>query len=237
MYLRTTQTYSPTGCSKHLLENPSSELRWPGDSQCESGRFARIDSHESIRRKTPIFIACERFARIASNLRFAVLAPRSAIRKRNGISSGTLIRNDSRESGDSRESANRFARIWPSKLLRNPSENPFSPSKPHYKTPSKNPSENLLQRASHNPSKSEPPPFSETFFRGACCCTTPLVCTLFVDLLTCLGKKPRERRGKKVQEHKAMAQTIKFHVSSWRQGPKHATSLDAIILRIPCIFI
>ena len=32
----------------------------------------RGDSRESIRRKTPIFITFERFARIASNLRFAM---------------------------------------------------------------------------------------------------------------------------------------------------------------------
>ena len=50
-------------------------LRWPGDSQRESGRFTRIDSRESIRRKNPIFITCEQFARIASNLRFAILPP------------------------------------------------------------------------------------------------------------------------------------------------------------------
>ena len=31
------------------------ELRWPGDLQCESGQFARIDSRESICRKTLIF--------------------------------------------------------------------------------------------------------------------------------------------------------------------------------------
>ena len=32
--------------------NPTTtDLRWPGDSQPESGRFARIDSRESIRRK------------------------------------------------------------------------------------------------------------------------------------------------------------------------------------------
>ena len=29
------------------------DLRWPGDSQCESGRLARIDLHESNRRKIP----------------------------------------------------------------------------------------------------------------------------------------------------------------------------------------
>ena len=37
--------------------------------------FARIDSRESIRRKTSIFTTFERFARIASNLRFAIFSP------------------------------------------------------------------------------------------------------------------------------------------------------------------
>ena len=45
------------------------------ESQCESGLFARIDSRESIRRKKPMFTTCERFARIASNLRFATFSP------------------------------------------------------------------------------------------------------------------------------------------------------------------
>ena len=46
--------------------------RWPGNSQRESGRLARIDSRE----KPPIFIiTCDRFARVASNLRFAILSP------------------------------------------------------------------------------------------------------------------------------------------------------------------
>ena len=45
-------------------------LRWPVDSQRESGRFARIDSQE----KPLIFITCERFAQIASNLRFAIFS-------------------------------------------------------------------------------------------------------------------------------------------------------------------
>ena len=35
----------------------------------------RGDSRESIRRKKPIFITCERFARIASNLQFAIFSP------------------------------------------------------------------------------------------------------------------------------------------------------------------
>ena len=43
-----------------------SGLRWPGDSQRESGQFASINSCKSIRRKTSIFVRCERFARIAS---------------------------------------------------------------------------------------------------------------------------------------------------------------------------
>ena len=36
------------------------QLRWPGDSQRESERFARIDGRETL-----IFIVFERFARIA----------------------------------------------------------------------------------------------------------------------------------------------------------------------------
>ena len=88
-------------------------LRWPGASQRESGRFARIDSREWIRSKTPIFITCERFARIASNLRFAIFSPL----KRDSLKRGSIREpwNDSRESDDSRESANRFARIGPYK--------------------------------------------------------------------------------------------------------------------------
>ena len=60
-------------------------LPWPGDSQRESGRFARIDSRKLSRRKKKTYLACGRFARIASNLRFAIFepgAPRSAIRKK-----------------------------------------------------------------------------------------------------------------------------------------------------------
>ena len=67
-----------TGVSKRSLG-----LRWPGDSQRESGWFAWTDSRESIRRKTPIFKTFERFAQIASNLRFAIFQPpRRAIRKK-----------------------------------------------------------------------------------------------------------------------------------------------------------
>ena len=86
-----------------------------GDSRRESPRFARIDSHQSIRRTNPILIRRKRFARIASNLRFAVFPPRSAIRKE-GPFGNPESSNDSQESGDSRESANRFARIRPSRV-------------------------------------------------------------------------------------------------------------------------
>ena len=62
--------------------------RWPGDSQPESGPFAQIDLCKSIRMnrfaQIPYFITCERFAQIASNLRFAIFSPRSAIRKKKG---------------------------------------------------------------------------------------------------------------------------------------------------------
>ena len=57
---------------------------------------------------------CERFARIASNLLFAIFSPP----KRNSQKKGSVREprwNDSRESGDSCESANRLVRIGPSK--------------------------------------------------------------------------------------------------------------------------
>ena len=49
--------------------------------------FAQIDSQ-----KTPIFITFERFARIASNLRFAIFCPRKRDSQQKGFSSGTLKR-------------------------------------------------------------------------------------------------------------------------------------------------
>ena len=84
-------------------------LRWPGDSQRESGRFARSDSQKH--KKKTHFIACERFARIASkNLRFATFSPPKrdsqkgvqfespeTIRENQAIR--TNLRIDSRESG------------------------------------------------------------------------------------------------------------------------------------------
>ena len=51
------------------------KVRLPGDSQRESGRFALIDSRESIRRESPIFITYEQLPRIASNRRFAIFGP------------------------------------------------------------------------------------------------------------------------------------------------------------------
>ena len=86
-------------------------LRWPGVSQRESGRFARIDSRESIRRKKPIFITCERFARIASNLWFASFSPSKCDLQKKGVQFGNPktirenrairanLRIDSRKSG------------------------------------------------------------------------------------------------------------------------------------------
>ena len=87
------------------------ELRWPGDSQRESGRFARTDSRESICRKTPIFITCERFAQIASKLRFSICSPPKRDSRKKGVQFGNPetirenqamranLRIDSRESG------------------------------------------------------------------------------------------------------------------------------------------
>ena len=72
-------------------------IRWPSDSQRKSGQFARISSRESIRRKKEkkkktICITFERFARIASNLRFAIFCPPEARFANKGFGSGTLKR-------------------------------------------------------------------------------------------------------------------------------------------------
>ena len=93
--------------SKHR-DNPN--LDGPAIRNANQG-----DSRESIRRKNPISITWERFARIASNLRFAIFSPPppEARFAKKGFSSGPW--NDSRESSDAHESANRFARIGPSK--------------------------------------------------------------------------------------------------------------------------
>ena len=47
-------------------------------------RIAGLDSRESIRRKNPIFMTCERFARIASILRFAMFSPSKRDLQRRG---------------------------------------------------------------------------------------------------------------------------------------------------------
>ena len=82
------------------------KLRWPGDSQRESGRFARIDSQ-----KNPIFMTFERFARIASNLQIAMFETPEARFAKKGVQFGNPetiresqairanLRIDSRESG------------------------------------------------------------------------------------------------------------------------------------------
>ena len=99
------------GCVKVVFKG---YLRRPGDSQRESGRFTRIDSRESIRRETPI-------SQCASDSRESphqtcdsqFLAPQSVIRKKRGSVGEPW--NDSRESGDSRESSRA---IWEEYLSR-----------------------------------------------------------------------------------------------------------------------
>ena len=68
-------------------------------------RFAQIDSQ-----KNPIFIKLERFARITSNLRFACFSAqkRDSQKKRGSVREAS---SDLRESGDSRDSENRFPQI------------------------------------------------------------------------------------------------------------------------------
>ena len=57
-------------------------LRWPGDLQCEVGRFARIDSRESIRRKTYFHnVQAIRANRLKPAIR-NVLVPRNAVREK-----------------------------------------------------------------------------------------------------------------------------------------------------------
>ena len=90
------------------------DLRWPGDSQRQSGRFARIDSHESVRRKTPVFITSSYWSESPPTSDSQFLASRRGIRQK-GVKFGNpeTIRENQ---GDSRESANRLARIGPSKV-------------------------------------------------------------------------------------------------------------------------
>ena len=103
------------------------KLRWPGDSQHGSGRFAtrlgairntaRGDSRKFIREnsfaeKKPYSrnVYAIRANRLKPAIR-VVLVPRNVIRKKGG---SVQERSGAREVPDSRESANRFARIGPS---------------------------------------------------------------------------------------------------------------------------
>ena len=84
-----------------------------------AGRFAWIVSRESIRNKNkPISVTFERFARNSEwpqTCDSQFLAP-----KRDSQEKGSVREpwNDLRESGDSRESANRYTRIGPSKFYK-----------------------------------------------------------------------------------------------------------------------
>ena len=94
-----------TGNTEEQQRSPI--LREPGDSQ-----------HESIGRKTPIVITFDRFAQIASNMPFAIcFSPPKRDSQKRGSAREPL--DDSRESSDARESANRFVRIGPSKRAQN----------------------------------------------------------------------------------------------------------------------
>ena len=95
---------------------PLNNLDGPAIRNANRGRFAWIDSRELIRRATPVFITCKRFARIASNLRFANSWPPTArFAKKKGFSwTGTLTR-----FARIRRFARIFARIGPSKLNKN----------------------------------------------------------------------------------------------------------------------
>ena len=63
-------------------------FRWLGKSQCELGEFVRIDSRESIRRKTPMFMMSERPARISSNVRFAISSAPKRDSQKSGVEFG-----------------------------------------------------------------------------------------------------------------------------------------------------
>ena len=99
------------GWRKGLVIFPSwikIELRWPVDS----------NSRESIRReKPPIFITCERFAWITSNLQFAIFSPPTRDSPERGTGSVREPWNDSRESGNSRESDHLSIRTSPQTAL------------------------------------------------------------------------------------------------------------------------
>ena len=107
MFLR---TIGFTTTSFGNFRKTDQQLGWPGDSQRESGQIRANRFTES-----PIFITCKRFVRIASNVRFAIFSPP----KRDSQNRGSVREpwNDSRNQAIYlRESANRLARIGPSKI-------------------------------------------------------------------------------------------------------------------------
>ena len=81
----------PVGGRGCLNNGPG--LRRPGDSQRESGRFARINSRKSIRRKAPIFLYNLRAIRV-NRLKPAIrnFSPPEERFAKKGFSSGTLKR-------------------------------------------------------------------------------------------------------------------------------------------------
>ena len=81
------------------LQTEQECLRWSGDSQRESGPLARIDSLESIRRKTSIFTTCERFLAPpeCDSQKGVEFGKPETIRKNQAIRANLRI--DSRESG------------------------------------------------------------------------------------------------------------------------------------------
>ena len=66
-------------------------VRWPGDSQRESGRFARIDLQKNDSQKKNKFIACEIRANRLKPAIHIFSPPRGAIRKKK-VQFGTLKR-------------------------------------------------------------------------------------------------------------------------------------------------
>ena len=102
----------------NTLTKPNQEQTASLDTQSLDGLAIRNanrgDSRESIRRKTPVFVTCERFSRIASNLILAVFlnfSPPEARFAKKGVQCGNpetirenqairgKLRIDSRESG------------------------------------------------------------------------------------------------------------------------------------------
>ena len=87
--------------SQHLDGTAIRNLSRGDSREAIPNQFARSDSQ-----KHPYFMTFERFVRITVDLRFADFDP---------LKRDSQKKNDSHESGDSRKSANRFARLGPSK--------------------------------------------------------------------------------------------------------------------------